>query len=109
MEIKKKKFTDAELLERKKKDREEVLKKCEEVDKERKNLSPAEGIRQECKILKDFLDYVFGEGTSEKAFKGKNSLKECVKAYEDIFRERDRQVDSLNKIVDEYSPERLER
>lgn len=101
-------FTDADLLERIEYKSEEVLKKCDELEKI-ESTKFAEGIRQQCKILKEFLDYVFGEGTSEKAFKGKDSLRDCLKAYEDIINERNRQLNNLNKIADKYSPERLKR
>ena len=72
-------------------------------------LKPVEGIRQECKLLRDFLDYVFGEGTSENNIKNKNSLRECIKVYEDVFKERDRQLDNLSEVMNRYSPERVQR
>lgn len=102
-------FTDADVLERIEIKSEEVLKKCEELGKNKKNIKPAEGIRQECKILKDFLDYVFGENISEKVFGNKDSLRDCLKAYEDIINERNRQLNNLNEIVEKYSPERVQR
>ena len=49
-------FTDADILEKIENGSKEVFSKAEEL-KGNKDLSPAEGIRQECKILKDFLDY----------------------------------------------------
>ena len=79
------------------------------IRKKQKNIKPAEGIRQECKILKDFLDYVFGENISEGIFGNKDSLRDCLKAYEDIINERNRQLNNLNKIVEKYSPERVQR
>ena len=63
-------FTDADFIEKIENGSKEVYQKAEEL-KQLKQLSLAEGIRQECKILKDFLDYVLGNGTSEKLFKGK--------------------------------------
>ena len=102
-------FTDADVIERIDKGREMVLKEVEELENKKKNdeIKPAEGIRQECKMLKDFLDYVFGEGTSEKIFNGKDSLRDCTKAYEDIFKERDRQLNNLKEVMAKYSPDRL--
>lgn len=102
-------FTDADVLERIETKSEEVLKECEKLGKEKENIKPAEGIRQECKILKDFLDYVFGDNISEKIFGNKNSLRDCLKAYEDIINERNRQLNNLDKIVEMYSPERVQR
>ena len=86
----------------------EVFNKAEEL-KGNKNLSPAEGIRQECKILKDFLDYVLGDGTSEKLFKGKDSLNQCLQAYEDIIKARTTQYNEFQARVSTYSPARLKR
>ena len=102
-------FTDAELIERIDVKSKEVYSQAEELEKNKENLSPAEGIRQECKILKEFLDYVFGEGTSEKIFGDKNSLRDCLQAFEDIINERNRQLENFKKTVSKYSPERLKR
>ena len=101
-------FTDADILERIENGSKEVFNKAEEL-KENKNLSPAEGIRQECKILKDFLDYVLGDGTSEKLFKGKDSLQQCLQAYEDIINARTTQLNEFQARVSKYSPDRLKR
>lgn len=101
-------FTDADILERIEKGSKEIYQKAEEL-KGNKDLSPAEGIRQECKILKDFLDYVLGDGTSEKLFKGKDSLKQCLQAYEDIINARTTQYDEFQARVSKYSPDRLKR
>ena len=101
-------FTDADILEKIENGSKEIYRKAEEL-KGNKDLSPAEGIRQECKILKDFLDYVLGDGTSEKLFKGKDSLKQCLQAYEDIIKAREEQYSSFQARVSKYSPDRLKR
>lgn len=100
-------FTDADILEKIEKGSKEVYDKAEQL--KNTTLSPAEGIRQECKILKDFLDYVLGEGTSEKLFGNKNSLKQCLNAYEDIINARKSQIDEFQAKVSKYSPDRLKR
>ena len=102
-------FTDADLVEAFDKGCEQVGKKVNELIKNKDNLSPAEGIRQECKIVKDFFDYVFGDGTSEKLFKGKDSLSLCLKAYEDIIEIKNKQYEEYYSRIDLYSPERLQR
>ena len=101
-------FTDADILERIENGSKIIYEKAEEL-KENKDLSPAEGIRQECKILKDFLDYVLGDATSEKLFKGKDSLKQCLQAYEDIIKAREEQYSNFQARVSKYSPDRLKR
>lgn len=101
-------FTDADILERIENGSKIIYEKAEEL-KGNKNLSPAEGIRQECKILKDFLDYVLGEGTSEILFKGKDSLQQCLRAYEDIVKEKETQYSEFQTKISKYSPDRIKR
>ena len=98
-------FTDADFIEK----IETASKKVyEETDKlKNEDYTLAEGIRQECKILKEFLDYVLGDGTSEKLFGKKDSLHLCLKAFEDIIKKKEEQVKSINELVEKYSPERL--
>ena len=102
-------FTDADLLEKIEKGSKTVFEKTEEIKKQKNNLTPAEGIRQECKMLKDFLDYVLGDGTSEKIFGEKDSLKQCINAFEDIINIRDNQINDFTNKLAEYSPNRLKR
>ena len=101
-------FTDADIVEKIEKGSKEVYDKAQEL-KQKENLSPAEGIRQECKIIKEFLDYVLGEGTSEKIFNGKDSLNQCLQAFEDIINARDKEMKEIQDAISKYSPERLER
>ena len=104
-------LTDADVIEKIEKGVQnlyEEAEKLKELSKDDK-ITTAEGIRQECKVLKDFFDYVFGEGTSEKIFKGKDSLSLCLKAYEDVIEARDKQYEELNNRVNAYSPDRLKR
>lgn len=100
-------FTDADFIEKVDKAVEKVKEDCEKIDL--KSLSFAEGIRQECKIIKDFFDFVFGDGTSEELFKGKNSLDLCLKAFEDIRKEKEKSMSDFVNRVNQYSPERIKR
>ena len=59
-------FTDADIIEKIDQAGEKVRKKIEELEKNKKDITPAEGIRQECEILKEFLDYVIEDGISKK-------------------------------------------
>lgn len=104
-------FTDADVIERIENGKKILYNGAEDLKqkKDDENFNFAEGIRQECKMIKEFFDYVFGEGTSEKIFKGKNSLNLCLKAYEDIVDASEKQIDELNKKIDAYSPARLNR
>ena len=104
-------FTDADVIEKIEKGKTILYNGIEELKETTKdeNFNIAEGIRQECKIIKDFFDYVLGDGTSEKIFKGKDSLNLCLQAYEEIIKVYDEQFEELNKKIDAYSPDRLTR
>ncbi len=102
-------FTDADLIEKIDIKSKEVEEKAKELEKNKENITPAEGIRQECKIVKEFLDYVLGDGTSKKIFGEKDSLRDCLQAFEDIINERNRQLENFKEVVNKYSPDRLKR
>ena len=104
-------FTDADVIQKIEEGKKILYDGIEELKKttEDENFNIAEGIRQECKIIKDFFDYVLGDGSSEKIFKGKDSLNLCLQAYEDIINAYDKQYEELNKKIDAYSPDRLAR
>ena len=106
-------FTDADILERIEIGSKKVYEETEKIKKEREEKKEkyqlAEGIRQECKILKDFLDYAFGEGTSKKLFGEKNSLQLCLKAFEGIIIKREKQIKEIDELASKYSPERVQR
>lgn len=102
-------FTDADTIERidfKKKD---VESKIEELYQNKKNLAPADGIRQECAIIKEFLDYVLGDGASETIFGNKDSLKLCLNAFKDIVDGMETQQNEMSEIISKYSPDRFKR
>lgn len=76
-------FTDADCMERLENAAKKVKEKSELKDKEEKSLS--ETIREECKIIDEFFDEVFGEGISEKIFKSKKDLQDHMEVFTDII------------------------
>lgn len=102
-------FTDADVLEKINEGQKIVEEQTGELLKIIDNLTPAEGIRQECKIAKNFLDYVLGDGTSQKLFGDKNSLDQCIKALEDVIKAKEEQENKVNSIISKYSPNRIAR
>ena len=104
-------FTDADFIEKIEKAYEIFLEKTEEYKKNREtnNITTAEGIRQECGMIKDFFDFVLGDGTSQMLFGDKNSLNLCIQAFEDITKAKENQIIDFQAKVDKYSPERLKR
>lgn len=74
-----------------------------------KNLSLAENIRKQCKLIFNFFDEVFGEGTSKKIFGNKTNLRECIKAVETLIDHVNKDTEEASKIINKYSPNRVER
>ena len=74
-----------------------------------KNLSLAESIRKQCKLIFNFFDEVFGEGTSKKIFGNKTNLRECIKAVKTLIDHVNKDVEESNKIINKYSPNRVAR
>ena len=101
-------FTDAEVVQKIEEGSKQVYEEAEKL-KTNKDLPLAEGIRQECKIIKDFIDYVLGNGTSEKLFENRNSLQECTNAFTQILEARDNQYKTFVEKVNKYSPDRVSR
>jgi len=102
-------FTDADTIEIIEKEVKEVERKADELEKIKNTIPPAEGIRQACKIIKDFIDCVLGEGASQKIFGEKNSLALCTKIFKDIVEGKNKQMFDFENLVNQYSPERIER
>ena len=102
-------FTDADTLELIEKECKRVEEEAKELEEKKLELSPAEGIRQECKIVKDFLDSVLGSGASEKIFGKKDSLNLCLDAYEEVLKAYQEQYKVYYDRINKYSPDRLKR
>ena len=72
-------------------------------------MTASQTIKEECKIINNFFDKVFGDGISEKIFKGKNNLLEHIKAFEDIINEKIKVQKDLQGTFDRYQPNREQR
>lgn len=71
--------TQAELFEQANK---RVLEERDKVD----NIPGLSGrIKFFCDIVYDFFDDVFGEGTADTVFKGRQDMLECLEAYTDVI------------------------
>lgn len=64
----------------------EAIKKFDNKQKNKsiKGLSNGEIIRQECKMVFDFFNDVFGTGTDKKVFGDKTNFKECLNAFKQV-------------------------
>lgn len=73
----------------------------------------AQQLRRQCKAVKEFFDAVFGTGTAEKLFHGKNNIKDCTVAYQTVINAAGAAMSAYNeettKAFDEirtkYAPE----
>ena len=99
---------DADTMEVYEKSMDEVVKRAEESNKHTE-LSNADGIREMCGIVKNFFDEVFGDGTAEKLFKGKNNLAICMDAFGIVSSEAGKMKDQVNAITNKYNMNRAQR
>ncbi len=100
-------FLDADDVEKFENEAKRVIE--ESSKKEKVEMSYSEAIREECRIIKEFFDNVFGKGISEKIFKGKNNLSDHINAFEDIVKEKNEQQRGLQNTLDRYQPNREQR
>lgn len=104
-------FTDADDVERFENEAKKVKEKTEA--REKKEISIAEAIREECNIIEEFFNNVFGKGIASKIFKGKKDLEEHIKVFGDVVKAKVEQqkdiVDFYNNIESRYLPNRETR
>lgn len=104
-------FLDADDIERFEREAENVKRECEEKCEEKckQKMSLAEAIREECKVINNFFDNVFGVGISQKLFGNKNNLEEHIKVFEEVIKEKIEQQKRLQATFDRYQPNREQR
>lgn len=100
-------FLDADDLEK----FEKAAKKVADESKQAKEkiLSMSDVIREECRIIDEFIDEVFGEGTAYKFFNGKKDLKEHIELFEELVKQKVMYEKDLNNTFYKYQPNRAER
>lgn len=99
---------DADTMEVYEKSMDKVVKRAEET-KKHTELSNADGIREMCGIVKDFFDEVFGGGTAEKLFKGKNNLAICMDAFGIVSSEANNMKGQATALTNKYNMNRAQR
>ena len=100
-------FMDAEFVEKIENLSKEVHEQAEKAKSELKNMTYSQQIKEECKIIKNFFDNLFGEGISDKIFGDKNDLMLCLSAFQDLMEAKVRQQQEMNSLFAKYSPDRL--
>lgn len=99
---------DADTMEVYEKAMDKVVKRANE-SKKNTELSNADGMREMCGIVKDFFDEVFGDGTAEKLFKGKNNLAICMDAFGAVSAEAGNMKGQVKTITNKYNMNRAQR
>lgn len=69
----------------------------------------AETIKSQCALVFDFFDTVFGDGTAEKVFKGKQDFRICTQALGDVINAAKAQQAEYSNLLSQYVPNRAAR
>lgn len=96
-------FFDADEMEKWDKYTEEMRNTVNKLDV--KNMKQYEYIRKFCTAVEKCFDNIFGEGTSEDIFEGKQNFKLCVKAYKDLVQARKEQDKELSNEMKDIQKE----
>ncbi|MBQ9314875.1 MAG: AP endonuclease [Clostridia bacterium] len=100
-------FLDADDMEKFENEAKKVVEQCK--IKEKQQMSYSQMIREQCKIINDFFNNVFGDGMSQKLFGNKDNLKEHISAFEEIVKEKENQQKSIVSSLERYQPNRETR
>lgn len=70
--------------------------------------SNADCLRIQCKHVKEFFDTMFGSGTSDRLFGGKNNLAACMEAFGIAASLAEQENKRTREIMGRYSPARVQ-
>lgn len=99
---------DADVLDR----YETLLKRVKDEVQEKDQyvgLTGSQAIKLQCGHVNRFFDDLFGTGTSDRLFKGKNDLRDHLAVFAQVADMQNQGKEELNGIMDKYMPERLNR
>lgn len=69
--------------------------------------SLADTMRKQCRLVFQFFNDLFGEGTDKEIFGSKENLGLCIDAFEQVVLEMQRQGDAHKSKLAKYAPNRL--
>lgn len=101
-------FFDADELEIYERENKRVVDRIKEPT-QYEDKTTAEALRIQCGIVNDFFNAVFGEGTADKIFKGKNNIKDHMEAFGIVANEAMSCRGKFDAMADKYSPNRAKR
>lgn len=88
-----------------------VSKSSSSDDKIRQgNIKRSQYLREQCRIVFDFFDNIWGKGTHEKIFWDRCNLKECLSVFEEFvnaYKEKDKK--EAQELTTKYSSNRAQR
>lgn len=88
---------------------EKALKTLQEKEKKTKPKNIAEMIKEQCGIVFDFFNVLFGEGADKKIFGDKVDLLTCFNVLGDFIIEVNKQSEKISQVTQKYSPDRIKR
>lgn len=72
-------------------------------------LTQSQAIRNQCKVIFDFFDDVFGEGTHKRIFGTKCNLIQALNAFEAFNVAKEASVKEVRAVSDKYNANRAQR
>lgn len=106
---------DADFSEKVEIEMEKVVEESKRSDSRFKQggIKRSQYLKQQCKIIFDFFDNIWGKGTHEKIFEERLNLKECVHAFERFVNaykeENEKEAKEMQELTAKYSPNRVQR
>lgn len=102
-------FLDADEMERVEAALTRVDERSHALVAEAKNMPQSQAVRNQCKVIFDFFDDVFGEGTHKRIFGTKCNLIQALNAFDAFNVAKDSCVNEIRAISNKYSANRAQR
>ena len=100
-------FLDADEMERVEAALNRVTERSEALKVD--GLTQSQAIRNQCKVIFDFFDDVFGEGTHKRIFGAKCNLIQALNAFEAFNVAKEASVKEVRAVSDKYNANRAQR
>lgn len=102
-------FLDADEMERVEAALSRVTERSKDFVSVPNGLTQSQLIRSQCKIVFDFFDEVFGEGTHKRIFGSKCNLIQALNAFDAFNTAKESSVKEVRAISDKYNANRAQR
>lgn len=98
---------DADVMEKYQNLNAEIAEKIKEPT-QYQNLSTADGMRKQCRLIEEFFDKLFGAGTAQRLFGGGNNLRVRAEAFAKVSAASRDAMGELTSISDKYGVGRIQ-